>query len=53
MKKKAKKAEKLRLSRETLQPLTSSDAQKVVGGDPCSMSPRCPPESEEHDCGTS
>lgn len=27
-----KKLKKLRLSRETLQPLTSSDNQKVVGG---------------------
>jgi len=32
-----KKPKKLRLSRETLQTLTSSDTQKVVGG----TSPQC------------
>ena len=48
-----KKPKKLRLSRETLQPLTGSDAQKVVGGTECSTSPgpRCTLVSEEL-CGT-
>jgi hypothetical protein len=34
-----KKLKKLRLSRETLQTLTSSDNQKVVGDAGCSTSP--------------
>jgi len=43
----AKKLKKLRLSRETLQTLTSADNRKVVGGgfnsDDCNTSPRtCP-----------
>lgn len=37
MKKNEVKPKKLRLSRETLQTLTSSDTQKVVGG----TSPQC------------
>lgn len=44
----AKKLKKLRLSRETLQTLTSSNMQMVVGG----TSPRCPSVPEESDCGT-
>lgn len=38
----AKKLKKLRLSRETLQKLTSSDNQKVVGGQAPGESPGCP-----------
>jgi hypothetical protein len=47
-----KKLKKLRLSRETLQPLTSSDTQKVVGGScsECQMSPWC--HQTEDACGT-
>jgi hypothetical protein len=42
------KLKKLRLSRETLQPLMSSDAQKVMGGytpDTVQMSPECDSEN--------
>ena len=50
-----KKPKKLRLSRETLQPLTGSDAQKVVGGTGgcgCSISPATHCEVESEACDT-
>jgi hypothetical protein len=49
------KLKKLRLSRETLQTLTSSDTQKVVGGfsPGCGgMSPQCSGASYEELCDT-
>ena len=50
MKKEAKKLKKLRLSRETLRELESSDAQKVLareaGGSPMSFK-CCPLEASE------
>lgn len=49
---KKKQVKKLRLSRETLQTLTSSDTQKVVGGDDPDMSPQCPRISVDEPCGT-
>lgn len=51
-----KEVKKLRLSRETLQPLTRSDAQKVVGAtcSECTMSPndQCGINTEGENCGT-
>jgi len=46
--KKVTETKKLRLSRETLQTLTSSDTQKVVGG----TSPQCSRTSYEILCDT-
>jgi hypothetical protein len=43
MKKKAQKRKKLQLSRETLRALSSSEAQKVIGGAIVASCPtRCP-----------
>ena len=42
MKKNEAEVKKLRLSRETLHTLTSSDTQKVVGGADPRTSPGCP-----------
>jgi hypothetical protein len=50
---KKKRVKKLQLSRETLQTLTTSEAQKVEGGVVLSCPTRCGPDTvPEDDCPT-